>query len=67
MDWVCDKHKDCTDGSDEIKKNCHTNATNTVNEYLCQNNKVVSKELLCNGEDNCGDGSDEAANCSTGS
>lgn len=50
---------DCYDGSDEI--NCPTQLPTTcaASSFTCDNNKCVSKEFLCDGVNDCGDGSDE--------
>ena len=35
-----------------------------INQFKCSNQKCISKREICNGEDNCGDFSDEVQNCS---
>ncbi|KAK7896045.1 hypothetical protein WMY93_021370 [Mugilogobius chulae] len=70
--WKCDREKDCDNGEDEI--NCGTSAlllySNSlllssqkrdvcVNEFTCVSGRCVSQNFVCNGEDDCGDGSDE--------
>uniref|UniRef100_A0A182NMJ9 Basement membrane-specific heparan sulfate proteoglycan core protein n=1 Tax=Anopheles dirus TaxID=7168 RepID=A0A182NMJ9_9DIPT len=59
---VCDKHRDCADGSDEA--GCEPNRQCEPNQFKCRNHKCVLKTWLCDGEQDCGDGSDEE-NCST--
>merc|ERR1719228_3001672 len=57
--WVCDHNLDCSDGSDE--RNCSfTPQKCTRSEFKCSNNNCVSMELFCNGDNDCGDNSDEA-------
>ncbi|XP_057697780.1 low-density lipoprotein receptor-related protein 8-like isoform X2 [Corythoichthys intestinalis] len=63
---LCDRHKDCDDGSDEqlcglprCKKD----------EFSCFNSRrCLPSNLLCNGVEDCGDGSDEDScpSCATG-
>ena len=33
------------------------------NEFKCLNNKCIQSDLKCDGEDNCGDNSDEGYVC----
>lgn len=35
------------------------NCNSTIGKYLCDNNKCVSLSIVCNGHDDCGDGTDE--------
>lgn len=32
-------------------------------QYLCKNQRCISLNVVCNKKDDCGDGSDEGANC----
>ncbi|XP_048007438.1 serine protease nudel [Leguminivora glycinivorella] len=68
---VCDGVKDCADAADESVSACERKQRVCRNDpYLggcecktgelkCNNGRCVSKELFKDGEDNCGDGTDE--------
>ncbi|XP_071101709.1 prolow-density lipoprotein receptor-related protein 1-like isoform X1 [Haliotis cracherodii] len=57
----CDNYFDCPDHSDE--KNCEVLPCGNVTQFQCQNNVCIDDELVCNGNNDCGDMSDEPDNC----
>ncbi|XP_035218425.1 low-density lipoprotein receptor-related protein 1-like isoform X2 [Stegodyphus dumicola] len=56
----CDGTKDCLGGEDEV--NC-TPKTCLPNQFLCDNSKCIPKVWECDGDDDCGDNSDEPKTC----
>jgi len=72
-DGRCNGHNQCADGSDELLCNMALGhaflgaaescpvSINTDVHFQCNNGNCIEKEGLCNGHDNCGDGSDEAS------
>uniref|UniRef100_A0A146M5B0 Very low-density lipoprotein receptor n=2 Tax=Lygus hesperus TaxID=30085 RepID=A0A146M5B0_LYGHE len=73
--WLCDGRRDCTNGWDENQANCNANGWGFPNsgnnyhlvnnlqcgrsQYRCRKGGCVSMRMLCDGRDDCRDGSDE--------
>ncbi|XP_035224983.1 low-density lipoprotein receptor-related protein 2-like [Stegodyphus dumicola] len=59
---VCDGFKDCPKGEEEL--NCKAAENCTAGQYLCASSKrCISLKWLCDGDDDCGDASDEDEKC----
>lgn len=78
--WVCDKTDDCGDKSDEDPTVCSRNQTTEMssqvanrqrvqipceNGFRCKTGHCIDMKLVCNGIENCYDGSDEHGSCET--
>lgn len=77
--WVCDKTDDCGDKSDEDPVLCSKNQTSISSEIIdrqrvqvpcedgfrCKTGHCIDMKLVCNGHENCYDGSDENGSCDT--
>lgn len=77
--WVCDKHDDCGDKSDEEPQLCDQTALNRsklISErqnqqiqipcedgFRCKTGHCIELTMVCNGVENCYDGSDEYGSC----
>ena len=57
---TCDGIWHCVDGSDEEEKYCAVRSCRP-DHFRCSNNRCVGKGAKCDGDDDCGDFSDEAA------
>ncbi|XP_076313100.1 LDL receptor protein 1 isoform X3 [Tachypleus tridentatus] len=59
INWVCDIEYDCEEGdtSDE-HENCDYPACQET-EFHCDNNRCIPRFYICDGDDDCGDTSDE--------
>lgn len=56
--FVCDKNKNCDDGSDEDE--CEINGGCPKEAFQCNDGTCLSRASVCNGRWECPDGSDEA-------
>lgn len=62
-DRVCDKKKDCHDGSDEEASLCEEKKKCKPDELTCNDGHCVPKTEFCDGTPKCPDQSDEPPRC----
>lgn len=55
---MCDKEKDCADGSDEMG-NCE-HSTCPPDQFACHSGRCIDRKVVCDGWANCAHAEDEA-------
>lgn len=69
--WLCDGTPNCPQSWDEKPENCPSTTivpiTCPSNQYQCTNGLCIDRAFVCDGNNQCGDGSDEVGCGSPGS
>ena len=79
ISWVCDGLADCSNSADEQPALCPTSSQSTTrgsiindpdiylcsaDEFVCASGQCIPMDLVCDGERQCSDGTDEGPGCS---
>lgn len=79
ISWVCDGLADCSNSADKQPSLCPTSSQSTTpsfgfkdpdiflcaaDEFVCASGQCIPMELVCDGDRQCADGTDEGPGCS---